>query len=200
MSNEEIVLQIQSGNTALYNELWEQCRKLLYYILARYQRRIDLPNYIDSDDLEQCMYTALRTAVKHYDSGKPYKFSSYLHFHVMNAVRAQLPDKRIQEVSANEPVTGGKEEDTELIDYFEDCAAAVKYEAIELQDLKRIVRQAVEALPEKNRVCIQLHFFSGMTQKDIAVKLGYSAGEVHTAIAKGLYLLRRNKVLYALYE
>ena len=200
MSNEEIVLQIQSGKTALYNDLWVQCRKLLYYILARYQKRLELPNYINGEDLEQCMYEALRAAVKSYDSGKGYKFTSYLHFHVMNTVQAQLPDKRIQEVSANELMKGGKDEDTELIDFIEDSAATVEYEAIELRELKQKVHQAVAALPEKSRICIRMHFFYGMTQIDVAEKTGYSVGEVRRAIDKGLYLLRRNSMIHALYE
>ena len=66
MTNDELALMIQAGHTEHYVELWERCRKLLFYILARYQKRLELPNYISGEDLEQCMYAALREAVKAY--------------------------------------------------------------------------------------------------------------------------------------
>lgn len=200
MSNEEIVLQIQSGKTALYNELWEKCRKLLYYILARYQRRLELPNYIDSDDLEQCMYAALRAAVKDYDSGKPYKFTSYLHFHVMNAVQAQLPDKHITEISANQPVEDDEGKSGELQDFIEDDTAALQFNNIELSELRATVRKAVAALPERQRICITLYFFEGLTYRQISERTGYTIYIVTTAIHKGLYMLRKDKTLFALYN
>lgn len=200
MTNEEIAVQIQHGNTELYNDLWVQCRKLLYYILARYQKRLELPNYINGEDLEQCMYGALRAAVKSYDSGKGYKFTSYLHFHVMNTVQAQLPDKHITEISANQPVEDDEGKSGELQDFIEDDTAALQFNNIELSELRATVRKAVAALPERQRICITLYFFEGLTYRQISERTGYTIYIVTTAIHKGLYMLRKDKTLFALYN
>ena len=200
MENEELALKIQAGQTELYGELWERCRKLLYYILARYQNGITLPNYINGEDLEQCMYGALRAAVKSYDSGKGYKFTSYLHFHVMNTVQAQLPDKHITEISANQPVEDDEGKSGELQDFIEDDTAALQFNNIELSELRATVRKAVAALPERQRICITLYFFEGLTYRQISERTGYTIYIVTTAIHKGLYMLRKDKTLFALYN
>lgn len=200
MENEELALKIQAGQTELYGELWERCRKLLYYILARYQNGITLPNYISGEDLEQCMYAALRAAVKSYDSGKGYKFTSYLHFHVMNTVQAQLPDKHITEISANQPVEDDEGKSGELQDFIEDDTAALQFNNIELSELRATVRKAVAALPERQRICITLYFFEGLTYRQISERTGYTIYIVTTAIHKGLYMLRKDKTLFALYN
>lgn len=199
MTNEELALLIQAGHTEHYGELWERCRKLLFYILARYQKRLELPNYISGEDLEQCMYTALREAVKAYDSGKGYKFTTYLHFHVMNAVRVQLPDGRIREISGNESVKDDDSEGAELFDFIADDTAAVSFQSIEQREMRRIVRQAVAMLPNDSRICIKLNFFENITQKQIAVITGYSESKVRAAIMKGLRALYKDKDLRALY-
>ena len=199
MTNEELALLIQAGHTEHYGELWERCRKLLFYILARYQKRLELPNYISGEDLEQCMYAALREAVKAYDSGKGYQFTTYLHFHVMRAVRAQLPDSRIKEISGNESVKDDDSEGAALFDFIADDTAAVSFQSIEQREMRLIVRRAVAMLPNDSRICICLNFFENITQKQIAVITGYSESKVHAAIMRGLHTLYKNKALRALY-
>lgn len=199
MENEELALFIQAGQTELYGELWERCRKLLYYILARYQKRLELPNYISGEDLEQCMYAALREAVKAYDNSKGYKFNTYLRYHVINAVKAQLPDSGIIETSGNVAVNDADGDNRELFDYIPDEIAAVPFENIERRDLCATVRRAVSELPHDSRICICLNFFENITQKQIAVITGYSESKVHAAIMRGLHTLYKNKALRALY-
>lgn len=200
MTNEDLALMIQAGHTEHYAELWANCRKLLFYILKRQQNHITLPNYISWEDLEQCMYTALRAAVKSYDSGKGYKFTSYLHFHVMNTVQAQLPDKHITEISANQPVEDDEGKSGELQDFIEDDTDALQFNSIELSELRATVRKAVAALPERQRICITLYFFEGLTYRQISERTGYTIYIVTTAIHKGLYMLRKDKTLFALYN
>lgn len=200
MTNEELALLIQAGHTEHYGELWERCRKLLFVILARYQKRVVLPNYISGEDLEQCLFAALQAAVRSYDSGKGFLFSSYLRYHVMNAVQAQLPDQRIAEISANQPAEDDEGDSAELQDFIADESAASAFDHLELSQLRATVRQAVAALPEKPRVCITLSFFEGLTYRRISERTGYSIGTVTAAVHKGLCLLRKDKTLCALYD
>ena len=200
MTNEELAVQIQLGHTELYGELWRNCRKLLCFILTRYQKRLNLPNFVSADDLEQCLYFALRAAVNSYDSGKPYKFSTYLNYSVMNAANSLLPDKRIIETSANQTVSEDEADGAELIDFIEDETAAIQFENIELQELREQVRRAVANLPDDSRVCIDLNYFQGMTHNEVAALTGLTVYEVRGAISRGLYILRKNKALRELYK
>jgi len=55
---------------------------------------------------------------------------------------------------------------------------------------KVIVRAALEKIPEEQRQAIQLAFFSGLTQMQIAEKLGEPLGTVKARIRRGLLKLR----------
>lgn len=198
MTNEELAVKIKKGEIRYYNVLWEQCRKLLYKILAQYQKRVELPNYISCEDLEQCLYTALRAAVNSYDSGKGFLFNTYLRFHVMNAVKAQLPDQRIAETSANQPVTGKDGENTELIEFVADDGATLPFKRIEIHDMQRHVRQAVRTLPNNQKEIIIMIFYKGMTYRQMQTVTGQSISRLSAEYRKAIQTLRNNKVLQEL--
>lgn len=198
MDNEELALLIQAGHTEHYGELWTNCRRLLRYLLTRYQNGITLPNYISGEDLEQCMYAALREAVKAYDNSKGYKFNTYLRYHVINAVKAQLPDSGIIETSGNVAVNDADGDNRELFDYIPDEIAAVPFENIERRDLCATVRRAVSELPKDSRECISLYYFHDKTQRQIAALTGRTVESVRGALRRGLRLLRNDKRLCAL--
>jgi RNA polymerase sigma-70 factor (ECF subfamily) len=59
------------------------------------------------------------------------------------------------------------------------------------QERQDAVRRAVEALPEKFRVPVRMHFGSQMTYRQIAIALGLKESTVVGRIAGALRLLRR---------
>lgn len=193
-------MQIQVGNAALYNELWQNCHKLLFYILSRYKKRIELPNYISTEDLEQCMYEALRAAVSSYDSGKPYKFNTYLQYNVMKVVQAQLPDNRIKETSANQNFSEDETDGAELLDFITDDTVTERFKDIELQELRKKVCRAVAELPADSRMCIELCFLKGIPQRQAAELMNLTTSRVRGAIDRGLRIMRKNRLLYELYQ
>lgn len=134
MTNEELAIQIQLGHAEHYTELWQNVRRLMYKILRSKLSRIELPNYLTPEDLGQELYFALCNAVQAYDDTKPYKFTSYLEYHIMNAIRSALPSKPLHETSYNQ--TTGEDEDTELLEFLSDDTAAEKLNAVELTDIR----------------------------------------------------------------
>lgn len=201
MTNEELAIQIQLGHSEHYTQLWEQTKKLMYKILYSKASKIQLPNYIAVEDLEQSLYFALCNAVQVFDDTKPYKFTSYLEYHIMNAIRDTLPTKsksKMKECSYN--VCVGLEEDTELIDLIPDSNEVMPLYNIELTDLQRNVRQAVAELPIKERQAVIQHYLCGLTYQQIAVKCNYSVSNAQEHTRKGIRILRRNKLIKALYD
>jgi RNA polymerase sigma factor (sigma-70 family) len=53
------------------------------------------------------------------------------------------------------------------------------------------LRAAIRALPERQRVCIVLRYFEGMTVDEIAEVMGISDGSIKTHLARGRTALRR---------
>lgn len=157
MTNEDLAIRIQLGHTEHYAELWHKVKRLMFKILYSKISRIELPNYLDREDIEQELYFALCKAVQAYDDTKPYKFTSYLEYQVMNAVRCALPSKPLKEYSYNQ--TAGNNEDTELLEFIEDETAELEMQDIELTDIQTKVRQAVAELPKRERSVVSLYYF-----------------------------------------
>lgn len=59
-----------------------------------------------------------------------------------------------------------------------------------LADLRRQMRDAVEAIPPPQRDVIRLAYFSGLTQREISERLGIPMGTVKTRTRLGLLKLR----------
>jgi len=53
------------------------------------------------------------------------------------------------------------------------------------------VRAALNALPEKQRVALELAFFQGLTHADIAAQAGEPLGTIKTRIRSALLSVRR---------
>ena len=197
MTNEELVIQIQLGHTEHYAELWDNVRKLMYIILHKKMSQLKLPNYLTSEDMQQELYFALCNAVQAFDDTKPYKFNSYLEYHIMNAIRSVLPSKPLHETSYNQ--TTGEDEDTELLEFIVDDTAAEKLTAIELTDIQTQTRQAVAELPHNERKAITLYYFKNYSYKHIAETMNISLHKAQSRVDKGLCILRQNKAIQAIY-
>lgn len=193
MTNEELAVQIQLGATDLYSELWEQVKKLMIKILFNYLASYKLPNYIDKKDMVQELYFALCKAVQAYDDTKPYKFNTYLDYHICKVIRSNIGTKAAAEVSYN--ITVDEDEETELLDFIADSTKAKDFERLELTDLQQEVRQAVARLPEDKAEVIDLHFLQGVSYQSIANQKGCSQPLIAEKGRKGLQLLRQDKVL-----
>jgi RNA polymerase sigma-70 factor (ECF subfamily) len=59
-----------------------------------------------------------------------------------------------------------------------------------LADERRAVRKALEVLPQEQKLAIQLAYFGGLTQQEIANQLGQPLGTVKTRIRLGMQKMR----------
>lgn len=198
MTNEEMAIQIQLGHNEYYSKLWDSVHRLMYKILHSKTNAIPLLNYISKEDLEQEMYFAFCNAIQTYDDTKPYKFNSYLDFHIRNVLRNVFYGSgKYKESSYNQTV--GDNENTELIDLMPDTKAEQYINDIELTDIQQIIRQAVSELPIKEREIITLFYFKGLNYKQISDIKGITLTEATKTKSKGLHILRQNKTVRGLY-
>lgn len=82
MTNEDIVREIQAGQTELYEQLWEQTRAFIRMMALRRYVHVQDVSGIDIDDLLQSGFLALVEAVKGYDADAGGGFLKYLELHL----------------------------------------------------------------------------------------------------------------------
>ena len=93
--------------------------------------------------------------------------------------RVRSRRRRGELLGASVPADLGYEEST-----------ATAHETAALGDQARAVRAAVAALPAEQQRALELAFFSGLTQQEIAEKLSEPLGTVKARIRRGLLRLR----------
>ena len=59
-----------------------------------------------------------------------------------------------------------------------------------LGDQAQVVRTAVAALPDEQKLALEMAFFGGLTQQEIAQRLNQPLGTVKARIRRGLLKLR----------
>lgn len=162
MTNEELIILIRCGQLCYMEDLYEQNRGIIYRI-ARSYSSMKLTAAVDINDFMQTGYVALAAAVEGYEQSKgafvgyliPWLRTSMRRFVGLDGARRAHNGA----VSLDEPLPGT--EDITRGEALRDDNATDPYEAAELQDMQRVVRAAVDRLPDKQREIIKGYYFEG---------------------------------------
>jgi RNA polymerase sigma-70 factor (ECF subfamily) len=104
-----------------------------------------------------------------------------------------LDQLRRQKARPQPVTTASEEEEQRLWDQFVAAEAAVE-QATERAWDRQYLRQALEKIPAEQRLCLELAYFEGMSQRQIAEYTATPLGTIKTRLRMGLekleYLLR----------
>lgn len=202
-SNEELAERIQNGEKDLMPLLWGRCRKTIYKIVLRHRYLIAERADVGIEDLEQCGFLAMAAAVKQYDGTKPYKFVTYIEYKFKTEVFSLL-GARYAGGKYNFPILArpiseavGDNDENGLEELLEDENAGRFTEDYEKKEMQRIVREAVEKLPELERYVIQEIFFKRKNIKEVVIE-GEKSRYAESVQRKALNRLRKDETLQAL--
>lgn len=84
-----------------------------------------------------------------------------------------------------------------LLGTLQDTAVPVETQAI-LADRQRMVRGALAGLPENQRLVLEMGYFNGLTQREIAERLNVPLGTIKTRMRLGLRKLQDSVDIQAL--
>lgn len=204
MNNEELAVMIQEGKTEHYSQLWTQNEKLLYLYLHRFkhisQEHIDSYGLTDEDIIQE-LYFALLKAVKSFDSKKEYKFTTYLHYHVLNTFRALVGAHKktdLLNISASlDSMVSDNPKDGTILDFVADESAEEDFCEIENNAYNEELRKILDEVMQKNLSPAELkrireYFFNNKTIQKISEEENCSNSAVSYSIKNGLNKIKRS--------
>lgn len=173
-----LVLRIARRDREAFAELYDRFSPPLYRTALRILR-----DPAEAQDVMHDAFVALWRKAETFEAARGSAFSWAVTLVRNRAIdRVRLRRRRAELLAESAP---------EDLGYVDDTAAmAPAGDAVAQGDEARVVRAAVAALPLEQQRALELAFFGGLTQEEIARKLAQPLGTVKARIRRGLLKLR----------
>lgn len=173
MNDVDLVNESRRGNRAAFSELVRRHSRPLAMMILRMVRDEE-----DAKDISQAVFLKAFEGLSRFKMASSFK--TWLYRIAMNAVTDHLRKRR--------PVP-----DSDLVDQLVDPARSPGEQMDRGAHLRRL-REAIEDLPEKQRLTLQLRIYEEMDYKEIASILGGSAGSARGNFFQAAKTLREKLV------
>lgn len=172
-----LVREVQAGNFLALEQLYERYSRQSYGLALKI-----LTNPEAAEDIIQEAFLKFWKQPGSFDPQRG-RFATWLLSVVHNLCIDQLRRKRATAVSLDQ------EEGLEQVANIPDNSASVE-EEVWLGMQRNLVQKALGNLPPEQRVVIELAYYKGLTQQEIAVQTGLPLGTVKSRVRQGLLKLR----------
>jgi RNA polymerase sigma-70 factor (ECF subfamily) len=172
----ELLRRIGAGDLSSFEELYRRFGGMLFATIIRILKHQEA-----AEDVLQDVFLQIWEKAPLYDPvrGKPLTW-------IVTLARNKAID-RLRSTQRSHRLHSEVEREAQAFDPTEENNSADALEAVEKGQL---VREAVQKLSKDQREAISLAFFSGLTQTEIAERLGEPLGTVKARIRRGMMRLR----------
>jgi RNA polymerase sigma-70 factor (ECF subfamily) len=178
LRDEELMDRLAGRDLIAFEALYDRYGDLVYSVSLR----IVGDTYV-AEDVTQDVFLRVWRRPDHFDLSRG-KFVTWL----LSVARNRSIDQRRSQSRRMRHESPPAAEEEDLLpseDARDDPALATV-----LSEERAAVRQALEVLPPEQKLAIQLAYFSGMTQQEIANTLGQPLGTVKTRMRLGMQKMR----------
>jgi RNA polymerase sigma-70 factor (ECF subfamily) len=176
-ANAELIRRMAGGDRDALAELYDRLSRPLYATAKHI-----LNDATEAQDVVHDVFLALWENAATFDSGRGAAFSWAVTLTRNRSIdRLRTRTNRARLLEASFPGDLG---------YGADAAILGGDDRAELGERADVVCSALDTLPAEQRRALELAFFSGLTQKEIADKLSEPIGTVKARIRRGLIKLR----------
>ena len=171
----ELLRRIADGDRSAFSEFYEQYSGLLFSIAVKI-----LNDSKEAEDVLQEVFMLIWNKADAYNQllGKPVSWAVTLTRNkAIDRVRASQRRSRLLEQATAEAIV------------LPDDAASAN-EKLHGKENAELIRSVVAALPSDQRRAIEMAFFGGLTQEEIAKKLEEPLGTIKARIRRGMLKLR----------
>jgi RNA polymerase sigma-70 factor (ECF subfamily) len=172
----DLLKRIGQGDRRAFSDLYDRFSGVLFATAYRV-----LNNQEAAEDVLQDVFLQIWEKAPLYDSarGKPLTWAVTL-------TRNKSID-RLRSLQRRHRLQEEVERESETFEQFDDRSSL---DAVDSVEKGQLVREAITRLSKEQRVAIELAFFSGMTQTEIAEHLNEPLGTVKARIRRGMMKLR----------
>lgn len=174
-----LIASILDGNTSDFEHIWNRYNKQIYAYILKMVRNID-----DADDILQDTFIKAYSAIHMYNQSYP--FPAWLYKIASNTCIDYFRRKRIRPIAFG----GMQQMQTSIQDVLPDTSIQADVN-LSNSETKEQLYKAIEKLPDRYRVTIQLRHFEELTYEEIAQKMDVPLGTVK------ITLFRARKMLFA---
>ena len=172
-----LMLQVRAGDAAAFTELGERYKNRLLTVLEHL-----VGNREQAEDLSQEVFLRVFRASHRYEPGA--KFSTWL-FTIANNVASNALRSRSRRREVGVPEGNGSDSAPLQLDQLAKAASgAMPTRALDKAEQAQMVRQAVAALNERQRMALLLAKFEGMSYQDIAQTMDLSVQAIKSLLSR----------------
>ena len=170
-----VLARISGGELAALEDLYDRYKTMAYSIAYR----ITNDPTLAEDVVQDAFLGAWRNAARYVEGRGSVKtwLLSIVHHRAIDAIRRRRPTTELPEIDAGLP------EALTLPDVWAEVSASL--DAV-------TVREALVALSDVQREALELAYFGGLTQQEIAERTGTPLGTVKSRMRLGLLAMRRS--------
>ncbi len=201
MSNEKLVLAIQAGDQDRVPELWEQVKRYCFMLINKYKALAEMNVAVSLEDLEQEAYLGMIAAIRRFDPARA-SFIAILKLCVSDhcrealGIRSKRPKlEHFVKQSLDAPLPGQEVNGLTLLERVEDITLPGMTDALEQDDMKRELREAISRLPYGWDEFMRQHFLEGKPLHDIARDQGVAKQGIYQKKKKAIEKLKRDPSL-----
>jgi RNA polymerase sigma-70 factor (ECF subfamily) len=173
--NDEALLQLVAQRSLpAYDLLYRRHSQVMYNLIARIVR-----DQATAEDLLQDVFWQI------WENANQYRGSGAALAWMMRVARNRALDQ-LRRQRVRPPMVSDDAEEVESI-----ADSTTTEEAVEIQLRRTQVQRALESIPEEQRLCLELAYYEGLSQREIAEQTNMAVGTIKSRIRIGLEKIER---------
>ena len=174
-----LVARAKKNDAKAFEKLERKYRKSVYYMLLKMVKNTD-----DAEDLTQEAFAKAFISIEKFDS--KYAFSTWLFRIATNNTIDFIRKKRVQTISIDSPLQG--DDGSKMRLDVKDSGLDPNQHMLKDQR-KQYLAMAIDRLPEKYRILVDLRYFQELSYEEVANELQIPLGTVKAQLFRARELL-----------
>jgi len=183
----ELMAEVAKGDTSVFREIVERYKNQVMSTVYRFTG-----DYCQAEDLTQEVFVRVFKSAKRYEPKA--KFKTWLFRIVVNLCLNYRRDRARKCTQPFDAPLSGR--DGEVVRDVRGPNGDIPEVALEKMELKRMVREAIDDLPENQRLAIILQRFEEMPYREISEALDISLSAVESLLFRARQNLKRKLAPY----